>query len=243
MRLRDRGGLQEAVSQTNVGLVRAIYDAFGRRDVDAVFAAMKPDIEWDESEGMPYGGVYRGRAAIVQNVFGPILADVEDFTADPDEILPLDDARVMARAGTAAQAPPVRPDSSTFGPSRTTRSLATSSSPTRGNSATPSGSSGAPGGERDTHPGAARMRADQRAVTRGPPEPVSRPLGGSIHSAVGCPPDTSVAAAPRAKRQRVARLWLSVQTHCWGTVNGTGGCRSERAFTAVVVEGSHRPSL
>jgi ketosteroid isomerase-like protein len=58
---------------------------------------MKPDIEWDESEGMPYGGVYRGRDAIVENVFGPILADVEGFTANPDEILELDDARVLAR--------------------------------------------------------------------------------------------------------------------------------------------------
>ena len=85
------------MSQANVELVRRVYEAFGRGDVDAVFAAMKPDIEWDESEGMPYGGIYRGRDAIVENVFGPILADVEGFTADPDEILELDDARVLAR--------------------------------------------------------------------------------------------------------------------------------------------------
>jgi hypothetical protein len=38
--------------------VRGVYDAFARGDVDAVFAAMTPEIEWDESEGMPYGGVY-----------------------------------------------------------------------------------------------------------------------------------------------------------------------------------------
>ena len=79
------------MSQANVELVRGVYEAFGSGDVDAVFAAMAPDIEWDESEGMPYGGVYRGREAIVENVFGPILADVEEFTADPDEILWLDD--------------------------------------------------------------------------------------------------------------------------------------------------------
>jgi ketosteroid isomerase-like protein len=85
------------VSEANVELVRGVYDAFGRGEVDEVFAAMKPDIEWDESEGMPYGGVYRGRAAIVENVFGPILADVEGFTADPDEILELDDTRVIAK--------------------------------------------------------------------------------------------------------------------------------------------------
>ena len=96
------------MSQANVELVRGVYEAFGRGDVDAVFAAMKPDIEWDESEGMPYGGVYRGRDAIVENVFGPILADVEEFTADPDEILRLDDARVMARGrhgGNGARGP------------------------------------------------------------------------------------------------------------------------------------------
>jgi hypothetical protein len=84
------------VSQGNDEVVRGIYDAFGRGDVDAVFAAMHPDIEWDESEGMPYGGVYRGSDAIMGNVFGPILADVKDFSAAPDEILPLDATRVVA---------------------------------------------------------------------------------------------------------------------------------------------------
>jgi ketosteroid isomerase-like protein len=96
------------VDQTNVELVRGVYDAFARGDVDAVFAMMKPDIEWDECEGMPYGGVYHGREPIVENVFGPILAAVEGFTANPDEILALDDARVIARGrhgGTGAAGP------------------------------------------------------------------------------------------------------------------------------------------
>ena len=84
------------MSEQNVKIVRAVYDSFAVGDVDAVFAAMDPDIEWDESEGMPYGGTYRGREAIVNNVFVPILADVEGFTAAPDEILPLDGTRVVA---------------------------------------------------------------------------------------------------------------------------------------------------
>ena len=84
------------MSEQNVKIVRAVYDSFAAGDVDAVFAAMDPDIEWDESEGMPYGGTYRGREAIVNNVFVPILADVEEFTAAPDEILPLDGTRVVA---------------------------------------------------------------------------------------------------------------------------------------------------
>lgn len=96
------------MAQANVELVRGVYDAFARGDVDAVFAAMTPGIEWDESPGMPYGGVYHGREAIVASVFGPILGDVEGFTADPDEILALDDVRVIARGqhgGTGAAGP------------------------------------------------------------------------------------------------------------------------------------------
>jgi ketosteroid isomerase-like protein len=96
------------VDQANVELVQGVYEAFARGDVDAVFAAMQPDIEWDESPGMPYGGVYRGRDAIVESVFAPILADVQGFTAVPDEILPLDDARVIPRGkhgGTGAGGP------------------------------------------------------------------------------------------------------------------------------------------
>ena len=84
------------MSDENVKIVRAVYDSFAAGDVDAVFAAMMPDIEWDESEGMPYGGVYHGREDIESNVFGPILTDVEGFTAVPDEVLALDESRVVA---------------------------------------------------------------------------------------------------------------------------------------------------
>jgi ketosteroid isomerase-like protein len=53
------------MSEQNVKIVRTVYASFAAGDVDVVFAAMTPDIEWDASEGMPYGGVYHGRAAIV----------------------------------------------------------------------------------------------------------------------------------------------------------------------------------
>jgi hypothetical protein len=109
-----------------------VYDSFAAGDVDAVFAAMTPDIEWHESEGMPYGGVYHGRDAIVSNVFGPILADVEGFTAAPDEIVPLDGTRVVASAGTAARVRTAQsaPASCTSGRSTMAWCRATSSSPT-----------------------------------------------------------------------------------------------------------------
>jgi uncharacterized protein len=102
------GRREDDVSGDNVTTVRSIYEAFGRGDVDAVFDAMTENIEWDESPGMPYGGVHHGRDEIVNNVFGPILTDVEGFTAEPDEIVALDEERVFAQghhAGRGARGP------------------------------------------------------------------------------------------------------------------------------------------
>ena len=73
------------MSEETVEVVRGIYDAFGRGDVEAVLAAFDGDIEWNEAEGMPYGGVHRGPEAVAANVFGPITQDVEGFTVNPEE--------------------------------------------------------------------------------------------------------------------------------------------------------------
>ena len=49
-------GSEDTMTEQNVKVVRAVYDSFAAGDVDAVFAAMTPEIEWDESEGMPTAG-------------------------------------------------------------------------------------------------------------------------------------------------------------------------------------------
>jgi ketosteroid isomerase-like protein len=54
------------------------------------------DTEWTEAEGMPYGGVFRGADAILQNVLGPMSADVQGFDATPDEVVPVGDDRVLS---------------------------------------------------------------------------------------------------------------------------------------------------
>ena len=74
------------MSQENVELVRAAYEAFGSGDMDTV-TRMLADTEWHEAEGMPYGGTFTGADAILSNVLGPITQDVEGFSAQPDEIL------------------------------------------------------------------------------------------------------------------------------------------------------------
>jgi ketosteroid isomerase-like protein len=42
-------------------VVRSVYEAFGRHDVEAVLAAFDDEIEIRQSDALPWGGVYRGK--------------------------------------------------------------------------------------------------------------------------------------------------------------------------------------
>lgn len=83
------------MSQANVDLIRTAYEAFGSGDTDTV-GRLLATTEWHEAEGMPYGGTYTGAEAVFANVFGPIAADVEGFTARPDELLDAGDEKVVS---------------------------------------------------------------------------------------------------------------------------------------------------
>ena len=61
------------MAEQNAGVVKGLYEAFGRGDVPAVLGGMTEDIEWNEAEGMPQGGTYRGPGAVAENVFGETL--------------------------------------------------------------------------------------------------------------------------------------------------------------------------
>jgi ketosteroid isomerase-like protein len=85
------------MSKENVALIKGIYEAFGRGDVPAVLGAMAPDIVWNEAENFPYAdrNPYKGPQAVLEGVFGRILADFDGFGVKPDEILDAGDTVVM----------------------------------------------------------------------------------------------------------------------------------------------------
>jgi ketosteroid isomerase-like protein len=71
-----------------VDLVRRSYAAFDRGDLDAVLADFDPEIEWHQAQGLPHGGLYRGRDAVRRNVFEPLDAEWwETFAATPEEFI------------------------------------------------------------------------------------------------------------------------------------------------------------
>jgi hypothetical protein len=90
------------MSEQSVEVVKRAYAAFAEGDVPAVLEVFADDIEWHEAEGMPYGGIYRGGEAVVQNVFGPISQDVEGFAVTPEEFMATGDtvAVVVSYTGT-----------------------------------------------------------------------------------------------------------------------------------------------
>lgn len=71
-----------------VEIVKRSYEAFGRDDMDAVLADMHPEIEWQQAQGLPHGGVYRGVDEVRRNIFDPLESEWwETFSAEPEEFL------------------------------------------------------------------------------------------------------------------------------------------------------------
>jgi ketosteroid isomerase-like protein len=69
-------------------IVRRSYEAFAQDDLDAVLADMDPEIEWEQAQGLPHGGHYRGVDEVRRNIFDPLDRDWwSEFSADPDEFI------------------------------------------------------------------------------------------------------------------------------------------------------------
>lgn len=71
---------------SNLGVIRSVYDAFGKGDLPTVVGAFDPRIEWREAEGNPYemsGKAWIGGDAITQNLFVKLVEDWDGFTVTP----------------------------------------------------------------------------------------------------------------------------------------------------------------
>jgi ketosteroid isomerase-like protein len=85
----------------NLELIKNLYQAFAQGDIPAVLQSFDEDIEWTEAEGFPYGGTYRGGAAILENVFMKLATEWDGYQATPDEFLDAGD-RIVALGNYSA---------------------------------------------------------------------------------------------------------------------------------------------
>jgi ketosteroid isomerase-like protein len=83
------------MTMSNADLVNGVYAAFGTGDVPKVLGSMHPQIQWTETAGYKYGGVYRGPQAVLEKVFSRIPADFESFSIDVERLIDAGNVVVM----------------------------------------------------------------------------------------------------------------------------------------------------
>ncbi len=72
---------------SHIDFVKSVYAAFGAGDVPRVLGSMHPQIQWTETAGLKYGGVYRSPQAVLENVFAKIQVDFESFSVDVERLI------------------------------------------------------------------------------------------------------------------------------------------------------------
>jgi ketosteroid isomerase-like protein len=64
--------------------LRAAYEGFGRRDIDAVLAVMDPDIQWDASDALAHTGIYQGHAGVSEYIES-LTGAWQEFHLNPEQ--------------------------------------------------------------------------------------------------------------------------------------------------------------
>lgn len=97
------------MSQANVEIVRRAIDAFNRRDIDAIYKCVTPDLEWFPAMPVTFsGGAFRGREGIesyvreVGDAWEEYRVVGEDFRDLGDRVLALSRVEALG-AGSGAQ--------------------------------------------------------------------------------------------------------------------------------------------
>jgi ketosteroid isomerase-like protein len=83
----------ETSVQQNLEAVRSVYDAYAKKDPEAILAPLDDEFEFRQSELVPWGGSYRGRAGMME-FLGEITAHV-DSVVDVEEVVEAGDHVVV----------------------------------------------------------------------------------------------------------------------------------------------------
>jgi ketosteroid isomerase-like protein len=94
------------MSQDNVRIVQAVYDAGARGDFAALLPHLDPEVVVRESDALPYAGEYHGPAGFVQlmakiSVLFRIDIRPDEFVATGDRVIALVKGQFIPQDGSA----------------------------------------------------------------------------------------------------------------------------------------------
>jgi uncharacterized protein len=77
------------MSQENIAVVQAFYDAMGRGDVPAVLALLDPGVVWTEADNFVYAdkSPYIGIDNLLNGLFSRLMGEWDGFAAIPEKIV------------------------------------------------------------------------------------------------------------------------------------------------------------
>jgi ketosteroid isomerase-like protein len=104
------------LSQSNVQLIRSVYEAFATGNIAAVLASMSPEIVWNEAENFPYadGNPYIGPAAVASGGFARCGGEWDGFGVMVEELLDAGDTVVALGRYVGTYNATGRPQSTQF---------------------------------------------------------------------------------------------------------------------------------
>jgi uncharacterized protein len=70
----------------NVETAKAVYEAFGKGDMETLKGLFAEDAEWVSSEELPGGGTIKGRDAIIAG-FGEVAGSWTEFSVEPAQFI------------------------------------------------------------------------------------------------------------------------------------------------------------
>ena len=70
---------------SNVATVRRFYGNLGSPEV--LIEVLSPNIQWEITQGFPYGGVYNGVGAVFNDFFARVLGDFDDWKTEASELI------------------------------------------------------------------------------------------------------------------------------------------------------------
>ncbi len=77
-----------------MSIIRRGLELFNRGEYEASVETLPPQIEWDSTDAVPDGGLYRGRDAVL-TLWREIGGRWEDFRIEPNDWIEAEDAVLM----------------------------------------------------------------------------------------------------------------------------------------------------